>query len=377
MFCHVPDTPGLLGMEAAGIEPASRRQQNSKQVALLAANILISHRIGIPPHLVPSRPALEGLTGGTRGSTRSSRSRTRAALSSPVFGAHERSPWEAAARLRDPIWGRGTDSSLGTLCHPCLRSPAVHKRCCSALRICWSEPAEVRSAFPPYQRPMQWKAREVRDLLDSVYRGFPIGQLLFWKKEAPASRISFGPVSVDAPHMTQALWIIDGMQRLVSLIAVLLHPPYNEGPRDDFVLYFEPQEEAFVRPRAKAEPLTHWVPMNIVLDPRALSEWVHRPVPPSVLPRVLNLVDALREYRIPASIIEDSEQGGGCSDGSSAAERAFQATQSLGRCQSLSSKLGAGGALELESSLGATGHSGVWGNLSGSAAMDDGRCDGA
>ena len=57
-------------MEAAGIEPAARRTQNPKQVALLPANALISHRI-VPPlrpassRLVPFNSPLEGHTGGT------------------------------------------------------------------------------------------------------------------------------------------------------------------------------------------------------------------------------------------------------------------------------------------------------------------------
>ncbi len=61
---------GLLGMEAAGIEPAARRKQNPKQVALLPANALISHRI-VPPlrpvssRFVPFNSPLEGHTGGT------------------------------------------------------------------------------------------------------------------------------------------------------------------------------------------------------------------------------------------------------------------------------------------------------------------------
>jgi hypothetical protein len=57
-------------MEAAGIEPASRRKQNPKQVALLPTNALISHRIVLPPspvssRLVPPRSVLESHTGGT------------------------------------------------------------------------------------------------------------------------------------------------------------------------------------------------------------------------------------------------------------------------------------------------------------------------
>jgi len=56
--------------EAAGIEPVTRRKQNPKQVALLPANALISHRIVLPPYpvlsrLVPFNSPLEGHTGGT------------------------------------------------------------------------------------------------------------------------------------------------------------------------------------------------------------------------------------------------------------------------------------------------------------------------
>jgi len=62
--------PPVPPWEAAGIEPASRRKQNPKQVALLPANALISHRFVLPPHpvssrLVPFNSPLEGHTGGT------------------------------------------------------------------------------------------------------------------------------------------------------------------------------------------------------------------------------------------------------------------------------------------------------------------------
>jgi hypothetical protein len=61
-------------METAGIEPTARRKQNPKQVVLLPANALISHR-SVPPlrpvssRLVPFNSPLEGHTGGTCGPT--------------------------------------------------------------------------------------------------------------------------------------------------------------------------------------------------------------------------------------------------------------------------------------------------------------------
>lgn len=35
-------------------------------------------------------------------------------------------------------------------------------------------------AVPDLQRPFVWKATKVRDLFDSMYKGFPVGYLLFW-----------------------------------------------------------------------------------------------------------------------------------------------------------------------------------------------------
>ena len=35
-------------------------------------------------------------------------------------------------------------------------------------------------ALPGIQRPFVWKASKVRDLFDSMYKGFPVGYLLFW-----------------------------------------------------------------------------------------------------------------------------------------------------------------------------------------------------
>ena len=39
-------------------------------------------------------------------------------------------------------------------------------------------------ALPDIQRPFVWHAAKVRDLLDSMYKGFPVGYLLFWETGA-------------------------------------------------------------------------------------------------------------------------------------------------------------------------------------------------
>ena len=72
--------------------------------------------------------------------------------------------------------------------------------------------------LPDIQRPFVWKNALVRNLFDSMYRGFPIGYLLFWKNGAAQGARGIG---VDQKQKIPELLIVDGQQRLTSLYAVI------------------------------------------------------------------------------------------------------------------------------------------------------------
>lgn len=75
-----------------------------------------------------------------------------------------------------------------------------------------------RIALPDIQRPFVWSSSKVRDLFDSMYRGYPVGTLMLWETgaEVGTRRIGVG----DSDRAPQLL-IVDGQQRLTSLYAVL------------------------------------------------------------------------------------------------------------------------------------------------------------
>ena len=73
-------------------------------------------------------------------------------------------------------------------------------------------------ALPDIQRPFVWKASKVRDLFDSMYRGYPVGTLMFWETGADAGT---RPVGGHESDRVAKLLIVDGQQRLTSLFAVL------------------------------------------------------------------------------------------------------------------------------------------------------------
>ncbi|HNS17345.1 MAG TPA: DUF262 domain-containing protein [Bacteroidales bacterium] len=73
--------------------------------------------------------------------------------------------------------------------------------------------------LPDIQRPFVWENTKVRDLFDSMYRGFPVGYLLFWENVVANGVRQIG--SGEKAHVIPNRLIVDGQQRLTSLYAVI------------------------------------------------------------------------------------------------------------------------------------------------------------
>ena len=78
--------------------------------------------------------------------------------------------------------------------------------------LVWVKSGEI--AIPEIQRPFVWDAIKVRDLLDSLYRGYPVGYLISWRN--PAINLKDGTRSAGKRIL------IDGQQRVTALMAALL-----------------------------------------------------------------------------------------------------------------------------------------------------------
>jgi hypothetical protein len=78
--------------------------------------------------------------------------------------------------------------------------------------LTWIETGEI--AIPEIQRPFVWDATKVRNLLDSLYQGYPVGYLIAWRN--PRVRLKDGSTSAGKRIL------IDGQQRVTALMAALL-----------------------------------------------------------------------------------------------------------------------------------------------------------
>lgn len=163
---------------------------------------------------------------------------------------------------------------------------------------------------PSFQRGLRWDRSDVAALFDSLYRGYPIGSLLFYKRPSQAERLEVGPLTIDAEESGEAWWVVDGQQRLTALAACLARPeplPSRPSEHDPFVLYFDPEQQTFEPPPAKGEVMSTWVPLPRLLDSSQLSEWVFG-WPHGDDERLRKVVfeagSRIREYAIPLYLIE-------------------------------------------------------------------------
>lgn len=78
--------------------------------------------------------------------------------------------------------------------------------------------------LPEIQRHYVWRSTRVRDLLDSLYRGYPSGSILMWETDEPVPTRDFA-VAQDTTAFAGRKLLLDGQQRLTSLTAVLNGDP--------------------------------------------------------------------------------------------------------------------------------------------------------
>jgi hypothetical protein len=98
--------------------------------------------------------------------------------------------------------------------------------------------------LPDIQRPFVWKNSKVRDLFDSMYRGYPIGYLLFWENQCELGMKRIGTAN---HQKVPNLLIVDGQQRLTSLFAVLkgISVIRENYSTEKIEIAFRPTDETF------------------------------------------------------------------------------------------------------------------------------------
>lgn len=118
-------------------------------------------------------------------------------------------------------------------------------------------------AVPEIQRPFVWNATKVRDLIDSLYSGFPVGYIVIWKN--PDIRLKDGSISQGKKIL------IDGQQRITALQAAIVgEEVVDDSYRKKHIrIAFNPQEERFDVQNAAINKNTAWIPdISVLFTPQ-------------------------------------------------------------------------------------------------------------
>jgi hypothetical protein len=155
-----------------------------------------------------------------------------------------------------------------------------------------SEPLTVRRSIdrlidgtiriPGFQRPFVWDPQRAALLMDSIYKGYPMGSLLFWrtrhrlKTERKLGLFELPPPDADYP----VDYVLDGQQRLTSIFSTFqttLTPA--EANADvwlpiyyDFLAEEDAQDSRFVALKPEDADRDQYSPLSVFLDPVAFNK---------------------------------------------------------------------------------------------------------
>ncbi|MBU5344189.1 MAG: DUF262 domain-containing protein [Caldibacillus thermoamylovorans] len=115
----------------------------------------------------------------------------------------------------------------------------------------WIKAGEI--AIPEMQRPFVWDSAKVRDLMDSLYKGYPIGYIITWKN--PDTKLKDGTISLGKKI------IIDGQQRITAMTAALLGKEVvdSDYKKKRIKIAFNPKQERFEVLNTAIEKDTEWI----------------------------------------------------------------------------------------------------------------------
>jgi hypothetical protein len=172
--------------------------------------------------------------------------------------------------------------------------------------------AEVRAGLiriPSFQRGFKWESGDVVELFDSLLRGYPVGNLLLWRRPAPAAHLRVGPLDIDAPALDSALWVVDGQQRIISLVGALAAADAATDPR--FRIHLDLDEGSFKSVGVRQQPALSWVPVSLLGDTTTLLQWM-RDNAAWLSEQHLMVADraakAIREYQIPTYVVTSPDE---------------------------------------------------------------------
>ncbi|MDO7909213.1 DUF262 domain-containing protein [Pseudomonas sp. 22-AL-CL-001] len=161
--------------------------------------------------------------------------------------------------------------------------------------------------LPRFQRPFVWNKSDMLKLLDSIYRGYPIGSILLWNssQRLKSEREIAGLAVSEETTLYPTSYLLDGQQRLTTLCGAL----FWEGGESNSIwnIHFDLENESFVHPKSQALVTTY--PLNRLINTtdfiQQCMKFSHHADSSKFIARAEQLLRAIKDYKIAAVMIGD------------------------------------------------------------------------
>lgn len=169
--------------------------------------------------------------------------------------------------------------------------------------------------IPVFQRGFVWEPDMVASLMDSIYKSYPFGSLLFWRtRESLKSERNIGPFHlIEKEAGLPVDYVLDGQQRITSIFGVFQTELSPIGNANAFEIYFDysiaadAQEPQFFALQGGDVDVNKHFPLNTLFD-----SVKYRAATAKLSEKVIQIIDKLqsvfKEARIPVQILETEDR---------------------------------------------------------------------
>ena len=168
--------------------------------------------------------------------------------------------------------------------------------------------------LPSFQRQYVWDEDDIKDLIDSIIKNYPIGTIILWKPST-ASISEIDPfskplVDVEETDHREVFYVIDGQQRLTSLLLLLNNWEIERGG-DKITcnpISYNPANKKFYKSTRRGVDLSKLIKAFYQFDVDAMSE-LQKTTPEESYNEMKDLIiEILIKYPIPICIMETDRE---------------------------------------------------------------------
>ncbi len=170
--------------------------------------------------------------------------------------------------------------------------------------------------IPAFQRGFVWDADHVAHFLDSIYKGYPFGSLLFWlTQERLSSERNLGPFELPKPQDKYPIsYVLDGQQRVTSLFITFQTEFQKSNDPDWRSIYFDlsaegnPQQSQFVALRSSEVNAAIHFPLDSLFNSVSYRLATARFTRPEEIEALDHLHSVFKEAQVPIQLMETEDR---------------------------------------------------------------------